>query len=161
MRRSRRTPPVRLPDTLKQVVNLRSVWALLCLLLGTVPPLHSGEVGSATYMSSELTGRLTASGDPFFPWFHTGASWQHFGREVLVTNTDNGRSVRVLINDKGPAERVMATGVVIDLSKAAYDRIATPRDRLRGRMRVLVQPLPLETEVSLYPSKSRVKLTVR
>lgn len=132
--------------------------AIGCLTLLTLVPVKGAEVGDATYMSSELSGLTTASGDKFWPWYHTAASWKHFGKEVLVINVANGRQTRVLVNDKGPARRIMKTGVVIDLSKAAYNLIATPQDRLRGRMKVVVQPLPLDVEPGLYPLKTRVRL---
>ena len=42
-----------------------------------------------------------------------------FGSVVKVTNTSNGKSVLVTINDRGPFVR----GRVIDLSKSAFSRI--------------------------------------
>jgi peptidoglycan lytic transglycosylase len=42
-----------------------------------------------------------------------------FGTKVLVENLSNGRSVKVMINDRGP----FVKGRIIDLSKAAASSI--------------------------------------
>jgi len=49
-----------------------------------------------------------------------------FGTHVRVVNRDNGRSVVVRINDRGPFIR----GRIIDLSYAAFSRIEHPREGL-------------------------------
>lgn len=87
----------------------------------TVEPLGAGE---ASYYGSELEGQPTASGEPFSPHEMTAAHpTLPFGSIVRVTNTRNGRSVLVRINDRGPftGERV------IDLSKAAAREIGMVR----------------------------------
>jgi rare lipoprotein A len=43
-----------------------------------------------------------------------------FGTEVKVTNLDNGKSVTVRINDRGP----FVSGRIIDLTRAAFSQIA-------------------------------------
>jgi rare lipoprotein A len=43
-----------------------------------------------------------------------------FGSEVKVTNLNNGKSVTVRINDRGP----FVKGRIIDLSRAAFSQIA-------------------------------------
>jgi rare lipoprotein A len=43
-----------------------------------------------------------------------------FGTEVKVTNLNNGKSVTVRINDRGPFVR----GRIIDLTRAAFSQIA-------------------------------------
>jgi rare lipoprotein A len=61
-------------------------------------------------------GQKTASGARFNPNAMTAAHRTlPFGTRVLVTNRNNGRSVTVTINDRGP----FIKGRVIDLSKAA------------------------------------------
>lgn len=60
--------------------------------------------------------QMTASGERFDPSQLTAAHRTlPFGTRVRVTNTRNGRSVIVRINDRGP----FAKGRIIDLSKAA------------------------------------------
>lgn len=62
-------------------------------------------------------GRLTANGERFRP---DGLTAAHrtlpFGTMVEVTNTRNGRSVVVRVNDRGPAKW---TGREIDMSRGA------------------------------------------
>ncbi len=61
-------------------------------------------------------GRKTANGERFNPNGYTAAHRSlPFGTKVLVTNLNNGRSVIVRINDRGPFTR----GRVIDLSLGA------------------------------------------
>jgi rare lipoprotein A len=45
-----------------------------------------------------------------------------FGTVVRVTNLDNGRSVNVVIRDRGP----FVAGRIIDMSRNAFSRIASP-----------------------------------
>jgi len=54
-----------------------------------------------------------------------------FGSMVLVTNTDNGRSIIVRINDRGP----FTPNRVIDLSRAAAEEIGLVR-RGVGEVRI-------------------------
>lgn len=65
-------------------------------------------------------GKRTASGATFNAYRLTAAHrTRRFGSSVLVTNKRNGRSVTVLINDRGPFVR----GRCIDLSRAAANSI--------------------------------------
>ncbi|MBW4478893.1 MAG: septal ring lytic transglycosylase RlpA family protein [Tolypothrix brevis GSE-NOS-MK-07-07A] len=71
--------------------------------------------GMASYYSYE-GGNRTATGERFNPQGLTAAHRSlPFGTRVRVTNTGNGRSVVVRINDRGPFIR----GRVIDLSVSA------------------------------------------
>lgn len=66
----------------------------------------------------------TASGEMMNPAAMTAAHRKMgFGAKVRVTNTRNGRSVVVRINDRGPFIR----GRIIDLSKAAAGKIGMIR----------------------------------
>ncbi len=47
--------------------------------------------------------------------------WLPMGSYVRVTNNDNGKSVMVKINDRGP----FGNGRIIDLDKAAFEKIAS------------------------------------
>ena len=67
-------------------------------------------------IASVYSDRETASGEAMNPGALTAAHRTlPFGTEVTVINRDNGRSVVVRINDRGPFVR----GRVIDLSPAA------------------------------------------
>ena len=60
-----------------------------------------------------------------------------FGTYVMVTNLENGRSVVVRINDRGP----FAEGRVIDLSYAAAKRLGILHKGVaKGRIDVLARP---------------------
>jgi rare lipoprotein A len=62
------------------------------------------------------TGTQTASGQPFNPNGHTAAHRTlPFGSRVSVTNPHNGKSLTVVINDRGP----FVKGVTIDLARGA------------------------------------------
>ena len=70
----------------------------------------------ASYYGKELAGRRTASGERFNPSAMTAAHRTlRFGTRVRVTNSRNGRSVVVRINDRGP----FVKGRSIDLSSGA------------------------------------------
>ncbi|MBE9004355.1 septal ring lytic transglycosylase RlpA family protein [Fortiea sp. LEGE XX443] len=72
--------------------------------------------GIASYYGYDWAGNKTASGQRFNPEAMTAAHRSlPFGTQVRVTNTRNGRSVVVRINDRGPYIR----GRVIDLSSGA------------------------------------------
>ncbi len=81
---------------------------------------HQGETqhGMASWYGAE-NGRHTASGERFDPNQLTAAH-RHlpFGTIVRVTNQQNGLSVDVRINDRGPFG---GGGRIIDLSSAAAD----------------------------------------
>ena len=81
------------------------------------PVYQSGE---AAYYGARFAGRTTASGEAFDPQALTAAHRRlALGTRVRVTNVDNGRTVTVRINDRGP----YADGRIIDLSRAAAERL--------------------------------------
>jgi rare lipoprotein A len=77
----------------------------------------SGQRVVATYYSS---GRQTASGQTFNAGGNTAAHRTlAFGSHVTVTNPHNGKSVTVVINDRGP----FTHGVTLDLASGAAHAI--------------------------------------
>lgn len=75
----------------------------------------------ASYYARILHHRKTASGERFDNYAMTAAhKTLPFGSEVKVTNSNNGKSVTVRINDRGP----FVKGRIIDLSRAAFSQIA-------------------------------------
>lgn len=59
--------------------------------------------GKASYYSSRLAGRKTASGQPYDPELLTAAHRSlPFGTRVRVVREDTGHAVTVTINDRGP-----------------------------------------------------------
>jgi rare lipoprotein A len=78
------------------------------------------ETGMASYYADEFDGRQTSNGEKFDQSELTAAhKTLPFGTKVLVTNLENGRSVVVRINDRGP----FAEGRIIDLSRSAAEKI--------------------------------------
>lgn len=88
---------------------------------GSVASGH-GESGQASYYGNEFHGRKTASGERFDQAKLTAAHRTlPFGTRLKVTNTQNGRSVEVRVNDRGP----FVKGRIIDLSSSAFKTIAS------------------------------------
>lgn len=78
------------------------------------------ERGIASWYGEKFHGRATASGETYDMHALTAAHKElPLGTVVDVKNLDNGRSVRVRINDRGP----FARGRIIDLSRAAAREI--------------------------------------
>jgi rare lipoprotein A len=111
------------------------VAVLLCAALSHA----AAEQGRASHYGhgDGFHGRKTASGERFNALAMTAAHrTRPMGSYVTVTNLANGRSVRVRINDRGPARR---TGKIIDLSYGASRVI-----EMGGTARVSVQQLAEE-----------------
>ena len=87
--------------------------------------------GIASVYSTE-SGSGTASGQRLNPQALTAAHRSlPFGTQVRVTNRNNGKSVVVTINDRGP----FVTGRVIDLTPGGRARPGIFRSRSRHRRR--------------------------
>ena len=83
-------------------------------------PAHRGYRGVASWYGSDFQGSPTASGEPFNMNALTAAHRTlPLGSYARVKNLDNGRSVVVRINDRGPHARRRT----IDLSYAAAQEI--------------------------------------
>ncbi|MBV9386870.1 MAG: septal ring lytic transglycosylase RlpA family protein [Chroococcidiopsidaceae cyanobacterium CP_BM_ER_R8_30] len=141
-----------LPDTTKdRAKDALQATNRLRRLLGNAPPLHEiagqpkppkqialGPIrfslsGWASWYGPEFQGNLSASGEVFNQNALTAAHRTlPFGTEVRVTNMNNGRSVVVRINDRGP----YIQGRIIDLSTAAA--------RVLGLMETGVAPVRLD-----------------
>ena len=78
------------------------------------------ETGKASYYADKFVGRKTANGEIFRQGKRTGAhKTLPFGTKVKVINQQNGKSVKVRINDRGP----FVQGRIIDLTKKAARKI--------------------------------------
>ena len=80
--------------------------------------------GSASWYSQDDPGILltTANMEKFDDSEFTCAIWDlPFNTILKVTNLENGKSVIVRVNDRGPARRLNRT---IDLTKQAFSKIA-------------------------------------
>jgi rare lipoprotein A len=90
-------------------------------------PASSGETGLAAVYSDRLNGHKTASGTRYDRYKLTAAhKTLPFGTRVRVMNTRNGKSVELVINDRGPRE----ANRILDLSPAAADALGIPHKGL-------------------------------
>lgn len=132
---------------------MRPILTILIFLL-LPQPLHAKTVfreGKASWYSSReacgpktnpLANCPTASGHSIFKLESQGvrfaAMWNMpFGTRIKVTNRKNGRSVIVIVLDRGPNKRLHSRS--IDLCKRAFQDIA---DHRTGILQVKLEVLP-------------------
>ncbi len=102
----------------------------ICLFLfgcgKKIPDRHSySEVGFASYYSKSLHNKKTASGEPYNMHALTAAHRTlPLGAYVIVTNRNNGKSVKLKINDRGPK----VNDRIIDLSFEAAKKLEMLKD---------------------------------
>ena len=110
--------------------------------------------GVASWYGQKFHGRRTANGEVYDMYGMTAAHKQlPFDTLVEVKNLDNGRSVRVRINDRGPFVR----GRIIDLTYTAADKIGmvgpgTARVKIRVVGRAGVEGRYFTVQVGAYSS---------
>lgn len=109
-------------DALKRVgqgvLALLAGLGVIAFALWSVGLLEAAETCIASHygVGDGYGGKRTASGETMSPNAMTAAHrTRPFGSHVTVTNINNGRSVTVRINDRGP----FVAGRCIDLSPAA------------------------------------------
>jgi rare lipoprotein A len=93
---------------------------LIILVLAFILPVAVNaavvQEGEASYYSDKLHGNKTASGEIYDKEALTAAHRTFaFGTKVKVTNLETGKSVVVVVNDRGPR----AKNRIIDVSGAA------------------------------------------
>ncbi len=108
------------------------------------------EEGLASYYGNKFHGRRTSSQEVYdmyaFTAAHKTLPLPSFAR---VTNLDNGQSIVVRVNDRGPFHK----GRVVDLSYAAAVKLGY---REKGVARVRVEALVPETEISQAQNNSAI-----
>ena len=78
------------------------------------------ESGHASYYGDKFEGRKTASGEKYKASRLTAAHRTlPFGTTVKVKNLDNGKVVKVVVNDRGP----FVSGRIIDVSGKAANQL--------------------------------------
>ena len=104
---------------------------LLILLLGTFMSFSNSEICKetiASFYGAEHHGKRTASNEIFNMYDFTAAhKTLKFGTKVKVTNVNNGKTVVITINDRGPFKRTpdfKYYSRVLDLAKGAFLKIA-------------------------------------
>jgi rare lipoprotein A len=95
--------------------------------------------GDATFYASRFHGAQTASGLKLDNRKLLAAHRSYpFGTVARVTNLKNGRSVTVVVVDRGPYGKNRRQGTIIDLSRSAAEKLGMIRD---GQVPVRVQVL--------------------
>jgi rare lipoprotein A len=79
----------------------------------------------ASWYGDRHRGLLMANGKKFNPDKLTAASW-FYELDTKVVVKHGRRSVVVVITDRGPAQRLVKEGRTIDLSRAAFAKLAHP-----------------------------------
>lgn len=102
------------------MIQRNYIWLIALLLITTSCARKITESGKASYYADKFQGRKTANGETFRQQRMTAAHpTLPFGTKVKVTNLNNGRSVKVRVNDRGP----FVAGRIIDLSKKAARKL--------------------------------------
>lgn len=118
----------------------RAALSELMFRLATGKPYTQPD-GKASYYGDAFQGRTTANGEKFDKNKLTAAHRTlPFGTEVKVTNLENGKSVIVRINDRGPFGD---DSRVIDLSEAAFEAISPIS---RGVITIIIEELNAENQ---------------
>jgi rare lipoprotein A len=105
------------------------------ITLAEAESVPRAKIGKASWYGGDFARRRTASGARFDPASFTGAHRTlPLGSKVRVTNLRNGRSVLVIINDRGPFRGRRE----IDVSSGAARALGMIE---RGVERVLIEPL--------------------
>ncbi|HVY12717.1 MAG TPA: septal ring lytic transglycosylase RlpA family protein [Alphaproteobacteria bacterium] len=109
------------------------------------------ETGIASWYGPGFSGKRTANGEVFDPGELTAAHRTlPMPSLVRVTNLENGRSVVVRINDRGP----FAAGRIIDVSSRAAELLGFDG---QGTAKVRVTILPIESKAIADAAKKRYR----
>jgi len=102
-----------------QLIALNLILLILAFVMNLKAHAETGmdvQEGEASYYADALHGNKTASGVPYDKDAMTAAHRTlPFGTKVKVTYLKTGKSVEVVVNDRGPHVK----GRIIDLSRAA------------------------------------------
>jgi rare lipoprotein A len=113
--------------------------ACFCIIAAVAngSPLSSPQEGLASVYAKRFDGKNTASGERFDSRALTGAHpTLPLGTQIRVTNLENGKSVRVRVNDRGPHVR----GRIVDLSSSAAAALGFSTGVARVRVEILSRP---------------------
>ena len=119
-----------------------------------MPPHGFVQEGIASWYGPKFQGRLTASGERFDMHKLTAAHRTlPLGTRVRVINLENGRSVVVRINDRGP----FVKNRIIDLSYEAARRLGFVQQGT-ARVRIVAPGAAASARASGTPGKAYVQL---
>lgn len=107
------------------------------------------QTGIASWYGPNFHKKTTANGELFDQWSVSAAhKTLPLPSVVRVTDLDNGRSLVVRVNDRGPFK----PGRIIDLSRRAAQLLGFER---KGTARVRVQILPYQSQIVAARAKAR------
>ena len=125
---------------MKRIITLIIVATIILIFsrsgeqqVSAAPSFKYARDGQASWYSRRDRGinKRTASNEIFDDQDMTCAMWGvQFNRMVKVTNRANGKSVVLRVNDRGPHQRFIRQGRIIDLTKGAFERLSTSRKGL-------------------------------
>jgi len=120
------------------------------LIAGSPDDLIFYDEGIASWYGPGFHGRKTASGEIFNTYDFTAAhKTLPFHTYLKVTNLENGKSVIVKVNDRGP----YVGARIIDLSKASRDAIG-----MDGLAKVRLEIYNPDSELSVFEEESESEI---
>ncbi len=143
---------------------MSKILSILLILAVAASFLSATETGGASWYGGKFQGRITANGEVFDTNKFTAAhKTLPFNTVVEVTNLDNGKTVLVRINDRGP----FVKGRIIDLSRAAAEKIGLVGQGVgHVKLRIIKDSKELETLLDgstlpgLIPSEPEITFQV-
>jgi rare lipoprotein A len=125
------------PTAFALSVGLAAVSICMIAAVADAAPLPPPQEGLASVYGKQFNGKSTAGGEHYDSRALTAAHRTlPLGTEIRVTNLENGRSVRVRINDRGPNVR----GRIVDLSSSAAAALGFSTGVARVRVEILSRP---------------------
>ena len=123
---------------LKFSLTLTVAWLLVFASSVQSASVGDTETGIAAYYSNVFHGRRTANGERYDKNAYTAAHKRlPFGTRVRITNLENGKSVVLKINDRGPSTE----NRIVDVSRRASRDLGFIRQGLTEvRLEVIQMP---------------------
>jgi rare lipoprotein A len=124
------------------VLAIAGVWLCWSFVVCAQDKGAVEQQGNASYYSSRLQGKKTASGAPMDQGAMTAASRTlPLGAKAKVTNLATGKTADVKINDRGPVSK----GRVIDVSKKAANQLGIKKEDGVAPVKVEAKPVDQPT----------------
>lgn len=93
---------------------------IIFIAFASVEAFSQSQTGKASFYADKFEGQPTASGEKYKKSKLTAAhKTLPFGTKVRITNVANGKSVEVVINDRGP----YVDGRIVDVSREAAEQL--------------------------------------
>ncbi len=144
-----------IPNSTKTIYKVGSSYSIDGKRYYPKESFNYSETGIASWYGPDFHGKDTANGERYNKYDLTAAHRTlQMPSIVRVTNLENGRSIKLRINDRGP----FAKGRIIDLSKRGAELL---QFKNQGTARVKVEVLELESRVVKEAAQQGQKLNVQ